>query len=722
MTKTEYTADQLKEIEDGRAQGLNVSIYEKPEYLAIQMREIRLGLEQELPVEYYAKPEFDWFQMEEIRKGLENHVDVKKYADVEIPFETMRQIRKGLQEGIDLSGKTKTPSGILRQIRHAAASGVDISRYVTAGYDEEQLMQIRLALQNGITDMDQYISPSLRGVSIRQIRLGLEEKIDVSLYAGDEMNWQQMREIRYGLDKRLDVTPYLNPLYSWQQMREIRLGIEEGFPIEQYSSFMYTASEMKERRLTLAKGERLQELGNTVSSKYSDFELFVDTEKMQATIFLHDKGKKVDRNDLLAAFQQNGIKRGIEIEVMDRICDGTCESDVYVIAKGKQPTAGKDGWYEFFFDTDLKNNPILLKDGSVDYQNAKWFEMVKKGQKVAFYHTAEEGKGGYRINGEILPPIKGKEQKVLTGQNFMLLPDHQTYVSAIDGKIELHDDNRMIITNLLVVDEVTLASGGNVAFNGSLYVRGDVGRGTQIRVTGDVLVNGFTEGAMIEAGGDIILRKGNNADGRGFVKAGGDVLGVFFEAANVMAGQNIKANYCMISMLRAGGSIEVSGKNGVLVGGDTYAGVQVKAFHLGNAMGLNTRICLGEKSALDMEAMKVAEQESRVKNELRLLKNAFWDMRQKYPEEMRNVNPVYLKLEDAIYTKEAEAENIEKRKKDIEKRKKKKKDCNIVAMGTIHPGVYVEINGLTWQSKELQNVVLREGNGYIRIESNSFGK
>lgn len=721
MTKTAYTADQTKEIEDGRAQGLDVSIYEKPEYLAIQMREIRLGLEKELPVKYYARPEFDWFQMQEIRKGLEHGVDVTKYARVEIPFETMRQIRKGLQEGIDLSNRTKMPAGILRQLRHAAASGVDISKYVAEGYDEEQLMQIRLALQNGITNIDEYISPCLRGVSIRQIRLGLEEKIDVSLYAGDEMNWQQMREVRYGLDKRLDVTPYLNPLYSWEQMREIRLGIEEGFPIEQYSSFMYTASQMKERRLTLAKGERLQGLENTVSSKYSDFELFVDNEKMEATIFLHDKGKQVDRNDLLQAFQQNGIKRGIDFEVMDKICDGSCEGDVYVIARGKQPTAGKDGWYEFFFDTDLKNNPILLKDGSVDYQNAKWFEMVKQGQKVAFYHMAEEGTGGYRINGEILPPMKGKEKRVLTGQNFMLLQDHQTYVSAIDGKVELHDD-RLIITSLLVVDDITLANGGNVTFNGSLYVRGDVGRGTHICVTGDVLVNGFTEGAVIEAGGDIILRKGNNADGRGFVKAGGDVLGVFFEAANVMAGQNIKANYCMISMLRAGGNIEVSGKNGVLVGGDAYAGVQVRAFHLGNAMGLNTRICLGEKSALDMEAMRLAEQESRVKNELRLLKNAFWDMRQKYPEEIRNANPVYLKLEDAIYTKEAEADNIEKKKKDIEKRKKKKKDCNIIAMGTIHPGVFVEINGLTWQSKELQNVVLREGNGYIRIESNSFGK
>lgn len=54
------------------------------------------------------------------------------------------------------------------------------------------------------------------------------------------------------------------------------------------------------------------------------------------------------------------------------------------------PQAGADGWYEFFFDTNVKSNPALMEDGSVDYQNAKWFELVKKGQTVAVYHEAQE--------------------------------------------------------------------------------------------------------------------------------------------------------------------------------------------------------------------------------------------------------------------------------------------------------------------------------------------
>ena len=76
------------------------------------------------------------------------------------------------------------------------------------------------------------------------------------------------------------------------------------------------------------------------------------------------------------------------------------------------PQAGADGWYEFFFDTNVKSNPVLMEDGSVDYQNAKWFELVKKGQTVAVYHEAQEGTPGYTIMGESLATKKGKEKPI----------------------------------------------------------------------------------------------------------------------------------------------------------------------------------------------------------------------------------------------------------------------------------------------------------------------
>ena len=44
----------------------------------------------------------------------------------------------------------------------------------------------------------------------------------------------------------------------------------------------------------------------------------------------------------------------------------------------------------------------------------------------------------------------------------------------------------------------------------------------------------------------------------------------------------------------------------------------------------------------------ILQEEEKNRHELVLLQNAYQDFRRKHPEEVQNVNPVYLKLEDAI--------------------------------------------------------------------------
>ena len=59
------------------------------------------------------------------------------------------------------------------------------------------------------------------------IIVGLEEKIDVSIYAKKEYNWEQMNEIRFGLLNNVNVLEYANSKYSWQEMRKIRIKLVE---------------------------------------------------------------------------------------------------------------------------------------------------------------------------------------------------------------------------------------------------------------------------------------------------------------------------------------------------------------------------------------------------------------------------------------------------------------------------------------------------------------
>ena len=700
--ENQFTPDQQAEIDAGIKDNIDVSIYAKPEFLAIQMHEIRIGLVEQIPVSYYADSRYDWFQMEEIRKGLEMSLDVSKYADPNISFDRMRQIRKGLEAGIDLSDKKNMAAGVLQQLRKATLEHIDLSVYINNGFDEDQLHQIRLAKKNGV---DSYVIPDFRGISIREIRLGLEHHIDVSVYASREYTWQQMREIRLGLEKHLDVEQYKNVLYSWQQMREIRYGLEEGMDVSYYRSFMYTTKLMRQRRLDLLEKTKMPiQNVEAVKKRFSCFDMLLNQSGMEAIVILPNPGVPIAQDEVLSAIKEADIKKGVDYAVVKAICDGTTSGDIVTLAKGVMPQAGADGWYEFFFDTNVKSNPVLMEDGSVDYQNAKWFELVKKGQTVAVYHEAQEGTPGYTIMGESLATKKGKEKPILTGSGFQILEDKKTYIAMENGKIELKD-NRLVISSVLVLDDVTCAT-GNVDFDGSIYVRGNVGQGVSIHATRDVLVDGYTESSVIEAGGDIILKKGNNASGRGFLRANGDVMGMFFESARVWAGGKVSANYCLRSEIHAGTRIEISGRNGVLAGGLAQAQNLIQATNIGNEASLATRLVLGNKDKNVQMQVDLQGREKKVSQELRLLLNAYQEFRKKFEPVIRNVHPTYLKLEDAIYTKKTELEELKKRKDAVEKEQKKQKSAKVVVTGNLYSGVSVEINGVIWRSEPMRNVYL----------------
>ena len=700
--ENQFTPDQQAEIDAGIKDNIDVSIYAKPEFLAIQMHEIRIGLVEQIPVSYYADSRYDWFQMEEIRKGLEMSLDVSKYADPNISFDRMRQIRKGLEAGIDLSDKKNMAAGVLQQLRKATLEHIDLSVYINNGFDEDQLHQIRLAKKNGV-DIDSYVIPDFRGISIREIRLGLEHHIDVSVYASREYTWQQMREIRLGLEKHLDVEQYKNVLYSWQQMREIRYGLEEGMDVSYYRSFMYTAKLMRQRRLDLLEKTKMPiQNVEAVKKRFSCFDMLLNQSGMEAIVILPNPGVPIAQDEVLSAIKEADIKKGVDYAVVKAICDGTTSGDIVTLAKGVMPQAGADGWYEFFFDTNVKSNPALMEDGSVDYQNAKWFELVKKGQTVAVYHEAQEGTPGYTIMGESLATKKGKEKPILTGSGFQILEDKKTYIAMENGKIELKD-NRLVISSLLVLDDVTCATGN---FDGSIYVRGNVGQGVSIHATRDVLVDGYAESSVIEAGGDIILKKGNNASGRGFLRANGDVMGMFFESARVWAGGKVSANYCLRSEIHAGTRIEISGRNGVLAGGLAQAQNLIQATNIGNEASLATWLVLGNKDKNVQMQVDLQGREKKVSQELRLLLNAYQEFRKKFEPVIRNVHPTYLKLEDAIYTKKTELEELKKRKDAVEKEQKKQKSAKVVVTGNLYSGVSVEINGVIWRSEPMRNVYL----------------
>lgn len=678
---------------------------------------IRIGLQNGVDVSVYENPAYDWFQMEEIRPGLEQGIDISRYANEQLTYDKMRQIRKGLAEGVDLSGFYQLDAALLRELRKALVSDVDMMTYIKQGYAAEQLSQIRHALEKKL-DIGPYLIKEFRGASIQEIAKGLEEGVDVSCYARIEYGWRQMREIRPGLEHRIDITKYANPLYDWRQMCEIRLGLEEGLDVRRYRSLMYPDTDMQRMRLQLL--EQVQQGSESAHKSLADglFSLTVSEDEMEACLQMNGKPEReVPVGEVVAFLRQAGIVSGVLESEIAYLLERKVYYQPVTVAKGEPAKKGKDGWYEFFFRTELNRAPKILSDGSVDYQNIEWFEVVTKGQKLAYYHAAEAGTDGCTVTGKVCVARRGKEANILRGRGFQLLEDKKTYVAARDGKITLWDD-LMTIDSLCVLDEVTTVT-GNVDFDGCVYIRGNVGSNAKIRATKDIVIDGTAEDASLESGGSILLKKGINGGKTGSVEAGKDVVGGFFESVRVHAGGDIQANYCLNCELCADGEVLMIGKKGTLTGGSTYAGKGIRAYQIGNETGLATKLTLGVNEEVLRTKRSLEKEQEDNRHEIRILRNAYLDFEKKYPPEQRNTMEMYLKLENAIYTKEKQAGELARTAVKLDAEMAAMKRVQAVIKGPVYDGTQIEIDGMKWHAgTEVRNVTVRKAQDRIAVYAN----
>ena len=51
-----------------------------------------------------------------------------------------------------------------------------------------------------------------------EINIGLNDNLNVSVYATPEFNWKQMKQIRYGLESNIDVSIYAKTEFNESQM------------------------------------------------------------------------------------------------------------------------------------------------------------------------------------------------------------------------------------------------------------------------------------------------------------------------------------------------------------------------------------------------------------------------------------------------------------------------------------------------------------------------
>ncbi|AUT45882.1 DUF342 domain-containing protein [Achromobacter sp. AONIH1] len=372
------------------------------------------------------------------------------------------------------------------------------------------------------------------------------------------------------------------------------------------------------------------------------YELELSADRMAAMITLLPPkgGRPVALQTVRQALADQGIVHGLlETELAEAVEQG--RTGTLLVAQGTPPTRGTPTRFESLLDRLKPRAQEIDELAQVDYRDLGSLLLVTPGTPLM----------------RRIPPLPGIDGRDVLGQP--VLPDEMadTQFSSDMSGVEIDPDDPLLlraaiagspklinqgvqVNPVVEVDAVDLTT-GNINFEGSLQVRGDISATMEVRVTGDVVVNGTMEAALVEAGGNVTVKGGiigmaeamQDASGparTAHIVCGGELKARFIENAIISAGQNVEVEreirQCSIA---AGGAVNVGAANAqqtAIMGGQIRALQAVRAGTIGSPAGVPTLVQAGldphadiKRTALTRKRVKMNEEKAKLEQLLLFL-------------------------------------------------------------------------------------------------------
>lgn len=338
--------------------------------------------------------------------------------------------------------------------------------------------------------------------------------------------------------------------------------------------------------------------------------VMVSPDKMKAyvTFTPPDNGKMLTLEEVLDELSRNGVIYGINRTNLETLVKYPVYNQMICVAEGKPPVNGQNGKVEFHFDINREHKPTILEDGRVDFRELNLIQSIEMGGVLCSLVPPAQGTPGKTVAGTDIPAVDGKPAVLPRGRNVAVSEDGTQLIANISGQISYIDGKVSVFATHEVKADVDNST-GNINFIGNVVVMGNVLSGFTVEAGGNVEVMGVVEGAVIKAGGDIILRRGMQGMGKGILKSGGDIIARYIENSNIEARNDIKAEAIMHSNVKCGNKLELSGRKGLLVGGSCKVGKEISAKVIGSHLATVTDIEVGVDPTI-RERYKAAKEES----------------------------------------------------------------------------------------------------------------
>ena len=413
-------------------------------------------------------------------------------------------------------------------------------------------------------------------------------------------------------------------------------------------------------------------------------------------------GKRLTMDKFLKEVAQQKIVYGIKKEALQEhfASEGIFCTDL-LVARGEKPDQGEDARIEYSFNTDKNKRPAHLEDGRVDYYNLTTINQCHKGDVLATIIPERYGEAGHDIYGGLIKPRDVKKETLKFGKNITLSEDKLTITSDVDGHVVLLD-GKVVVSSVYKVKDVDLST-GNIDYDGSIEISGSVTANMEVKAGGNVVINGGVESARVIAGGNIIIAKGMNGMGKGYLRAGGNIMVKFLENVRVVTGGYLESEAIMHCVVTAGTDVRVDGRRGIILGGLVQAANSITVKTVGGSMSTATTLEVGVdpliKSQYD-RAQKTAEESKKTVDAAQVVFDNFKEKQRKgfkYNEsQLRYMRSVV----SLIQEKSAELEKLNSRIEELQAMMANRQQGEVIINEQAYPNTTIVIRNV---AKTLQN-------------------
>jgi uncharacterized protein (DUF342 family) len=459
-----------------------------------------------------------------------------------------------------------------------------------------------------------------------------------------------------------------------------------------------------------AKQLVLMDIGERRDAEFS-LELAADFMSAWLTLNPAQGGKPIGAA-VNSALRDQGVSHGIlHLELDAALAKGTC--DHLLIAKGESEQDGTPGWFEILFGLQDDNGEEVDELAVIKFSDLSHLLIVHPGDALMRRVPPVPGKNGLNIKGEVI--LAKAMPEIPFGLNLQgAAPDRAdpNLLITINAGQPVAVKDGVMVNPVIEVPDVDLST-GNIVFEGTIHIEGDIKAGMSLNVTGDVIVKGMVESAEIIAGGNVAVKGGiiGSAEKKqgsqalagttARIHCGGSVQAMFMENVHVEAGDSIQidmnARQCELIARNQIVVGKKDPKSGQIIGGRAQAGLLIEAVTLGTTSAMKTVIEVGVDPYLGKQiVIKQALLQRKIAELDQVLKLVIFF--EHHPE--KNIGGVAEKVEEKRLHELAQIANIQAELTLLEEQLELVNHARVKVGKVIYDGVEIQIGKQIWRVVE----------------------